>query len=123
MPTSVCKEFPKPNHFVSLKECVGCGSGIPSTEENVDPTQCVLAIFKIFFGPVPAKPNQDNVDQYPYAHYSMHPKIKMINAVPGWPNSRAIMASTVPKKALSEPIWHYLKTCFHSFICFVFSIH
>jgi len=83
MPTSVCKEFPKPNHFVSLKECVGCGCGIPSTEENVDPTQCVLAIFKISFGPVPTKPNQNNVDQYPYAHYSMHPKIKMIKAVPG----------------------------------------
>jgi len=33
------------------------------------------------------------------------------------------MANTVPKKALSEPIWYYLKACFHSFICFVFSIY
>ena len=34
--------------------------------------------------------------------HNIHPKIKINKAVPGCPNNKAIIAKTVPKKALSE---------------------
>jgi len=84
----------------SLQYCNGCGCGIPGTEHNVHPTQSCVPSFKVTPGPFQHEPCNKNIQHDPNTHDITAIK-KIKNAVTGYPNNKAIMASMVPKKALS----------------------
>jgi hypothetical protein len=101
---------PKFQTYCSLKNLIGCRGRVPGTEEDIKPTQFVMACFKITLCPGPQKPSHQNVNNGPRSHATT--AIKNIkNATTGYPNNKAIMASIVPKKALSDSItYHHSST-------------
>jgi hypothetical protein len=83
---------------------------VPGTEEDIKPTHLVVASLKITLGPGPQKPNTKDINNGPQSHDITAIK-KIKNAATGYPNNKAIMASMVPKKALSLPItYHHSST-------------